>query len=131
MITAADVQMIRIADPGVVLPGIDTMTSDPDTTSTLLDVTATQDGAVLSGINFGTATLVKALKALLFFPAGGVRSAGSGSHPLPRLLQPSQRSQRQALVLRSGQRHDSLRGRGRKRGASFQRPRLRFPNRGE
>ena len=39
MITAADIQMIRNADPGAVLPGIDTMTGNPYATSTLLDVT--------------------------------------------------------------------------------------------
>ena len=78
MITPAEIQMIRNADPGVVLPGIDTMTGNPYATSSLLDVTkitqnthapyyyspsanivyVTQDGAVLSGINFGTATVV-------------------------------------------------------------------------
>src|SRR5579862_563498 len=78
MITAADVQMIRNADPGAVLPGIDTVAGNPYATSTLLDYTKitqnskapyyytpsrnavyiTQDGAVLSGINFGSATVV-------------------------------------------------------------------------
>ena len=78
MITAAEVQTIRNADPGAVLPGIDTMTGNPYATSTLLDVTkitqnssapysyspsrnivtVKQDGAVVSGINFGTATLI-------------------------------------------------------------------------
>ncbi len=78
MITPAEIQMIRNADPGAVLPGIDTMTGNPYATSTLLDVTkltqnskapyyyspslnivyVTQSGAVLSGINFGTATVV-------------------------------------------------------------------------
>ena len=77
MITAADIQMIRNADPGAVLPGIDTMTGNPYVTSTLLDVTkitqnskapyyyvpsrntvyVTQNDSVLSGINFGTATV--------------------------------------------------------------------------
>jgi hypothetical protein len=77
MITAADIQMIRDADPGAVLPGIDTMTGNPYATSSLLDVTkisqntkapyyyspsanivyVTQAGAVLSGINFGSATV--------------------------------------------------------------------------
>ena len=77
MITAADIQMVRNFDPGAVLPGIDTMTGNPYATSTLLDVTklthnssapyfytpsnntvtVTQAGAVLSGINFGTATV--------------------------------------------------------------------------
>ena len=77
MITAAEIQMIRDADPGAVLPGIDTPTGNPYATSTLLDVTkiaqnskapyyynpstndvyVTQAGAVLSGINFGSATV--------------------------------------------------------------------------
>jgi hypothetical protein len=77
MITAADIQTIRDNDPGAVLPGIDTMTGNPYAASSLLDVTkitqnnkapyyyspsknfvyVTQAGAVLSGINFGTATL--------------------------------------------------------------------------
>ncbi|MGH9678112.1 MAG: hypothetical protein ACRD36_13495, partial [Candidatus Acidiferrum sp.] len=77
MITAADIQMIRNADPGAVLPGIDTKTGNPDSTYSLLNVTkitqnskapyfyspyrntvfVTQNGAVLSGINFGTATV--------------------------------------------------------------------------
>ena len=39
MITAAEIQMIRNADPGAVLPGIDTKTGNPYATSTLLDVT--------------------------------------------------------------------------------------------
>src|SRR5271170_6434031 len=78
MITAADIQEIRNNDPGVVLPGIDTMTGNPYATSSLLDVTkitqktsapyyyspsanfvyVTQAGAVLSGINFGGATVI-------------------------------------------------------------------------
>ena len=77
MITAAEIQTIRDNVPGAVLPGIDTMTGNPYATSSLLDVTkitqnsrapyyyspsknivyVTQAGAVLSGINFGTATL--------------------------------------------------------------------------
>ena len=77
MITAAEIQMIRNLDPGAVLPGIDTTTGNPYATSTLLDftkitqsssapyfyspsrntVTVTQNNAVLSGINFGTATV--------------------------------------------------------------------------
>ena len=85
MITAADIQLIRNADPGGVLPDIYTVTGNPYATSTLLDVTkitqnstapyfytpsrntltVTQAGAVLSNINLGTATVVKALKALL------------------------------------------------------------------
>ena len=76
MITAAQIQTIR--DPGAVLPGIDTMTGNPYATSSLLDVTkitqnssapyhyipsknevvVTQAGAVLSGINFGDATVL-------------------------------------------------------------------------
>jgi hypothetical protein len=77
MITAAEIQTIRYNDPGAVLPGIDTMTGNPYATSSLLDVTkitqnsnapysyspsknmvfVTQNGAVLSGINFGGATV--------------------------------------------------------------------------
>jgi hypothetical protein len=78
MITAEDIQAIRDADPGAILPGIDTMTGNPYATSSLLDVTkitqnnkapyyydastnvvyVNQAGAVLSGINFGSATVV-------------------------------------------------------------------------
>jgi hypothetical protein len=78
MITAEDIQEIRDSDPGAVLPGIDTMTGNPYATSSLLDVTkitqkntapyyyspsnntvyVTQAGAVLSGINFGSATVI-------------------------------------------------------------------------
>ena len=78
MITAEDIQTIRNADPGAVLPGIDTMTGNPYATSSLLDVTkitqntrapyyyspsanivyVNQAGAVLSGINFGSATVI-------------------------------------------------------------------------
>ncbi len=78
MITAAEIQMIRNLDPGVVLPGIDTTAGNPYATSTLLDftkitqnssapyfytpsrntVTITQNNAVLSGINFGSATVL-------------------------------------------------------------------------
>ena len=77
MITAAEIQTIRDNDPGAVLPGIDTMTGNPYATSSLLDVTkitqnnnapyyyspstntvyVNQAGAVLSGINFGNATV--------------------------------------------------------------------------
>jgi hypothetical protein len=77
MITAAQIQTIRDNDPGAVLPGIDTMTGNRHATSSLLDVTkisqntkapyyyspsanivyVTQAGAVLSGINFGSATV--------------------------------------------------------------------------
>src|ERR1700679_340644 len=39
MITAEDIQEIRNAVPGAVLPGIDTMTGNPYATSSLLDVT--------------------------------------------------------------------------------------------
>jgi pantothenate kinase type III len=39
MITPAEIQMIRNADPTAILPGIDTMTGNPYATSTLLDVT--------------------------------------------------------------------------------------------
>jgi hypothetical protein len=78
MITAAEIQTIRYNDPGAVLPGIDTLTGNPDATSSLLNVTkitqnsnapyyyspsknmvfVTQNGAVLSGINFGSATVI-------------------------------------------------------------------------
>jgi hypothetical protein len=78
MITAADIQTIRNNDPGAVLPGIDTMTGNPYAASSLLDVTkitqnttapyyyspsqnivyVNQAGAVLSGINFGSATVI-------------------------------------------------------------------------
>jgi Right handed beta helix region len=78
MITAAEIKAIRDAVPGAVLPGIDTMTGNPYATSSLLDVTkitqnnkapyyyspsanivyVTQAGAVLSGINFGSATVL-------------------------------------------------------------------------
>jgi hypothetical protein len=78
MITAAEIQSIRNNDPGAVLPGIDTMTGNPYATSSLLNATkitqkttapyyyspsanivyVNQAGAVLSGINFGDATVV-------------------------------------------------------------------------
>jgi hypothetical protein len=78
MITAAEIQTIRNNDPGAVLPGIDTMTGNPYATSSLLGVTkitqnskapyyyspsrnivfVNQAGAVLSGINFGDATVI-------------------------------------------------------------------------
>jgi hypothetical protein len=78
MITAAYIQTIRHNHPGAVLPGIDTMTGNPYAASSLLDVTkitqkttapyyyspaanaviVTQAGAVLSGINFGDATVL-------------------------------------------------------------------------
>src|ERR1700722_19391799 len=78
MITAAEIQTIRNNDPHAVLPGIDTMTGNPYAASSLIDVTkitqnskapyyyspsrnivtVTQDGAVLSGINFGNATVI-------------------------------------------------------------------------
>jgi hypothetical protein len=78
MITAAEIQEIRNNDPDAVLPGIDTMTGNPYAASSLLDVTkitqkttapyyyspsrnaviVTQAGAVLSGINFGDATVL-------------------------------------------------------------------------
>lgn len=78
MLTAADIQTIRDNDPGAVLPGIDTMTGNPYAASSLLDVSkitqnttapyyyspttnivyVNQAGAVLSGINFGSATVM-------------------------------------------------------------------------
>ena len=78
MISSAEIQMIRNADPGAILPGIDTPTGNPDPASSLMsytqitqnakgapyyyvpannEVIVTQSGAVLSGINFGSATL--------------------------------------------------------------------------
>ena len=78
MATAAEIQLLRNADPGAVLPGIDTPTGNPLSSSSLLNYTqitqnakgspyyynpannevyVTQNGAVLSGINFGSATL--------------------------------------------------------------------------
>ena len=78
MATAAEIQLIRNADPGAVLPGIDTPTGNPLPSSSLLNYTnitqnakgtpyyynpatnqvyVTQNGAVLSGINFGSATV--------------------------------------------------------------------------
>ena len=78
MITAADIQKIRSADPGAVLPDIDTMTGNPYAASSLLNVKkitensqapydyspaanavyVNQAGAVLSGIDFGDATVI-------------------------------------------------------------------------
>jgi hypothetical protein len=78
MLSAEDIQEIRDNDPGAVLPGIDTTTGNPYATSSLLDVTkitqnntapyyyvpstntvyVRQNGAVLSGINFGSATVL-------------------------------------------------------------------------
>src|SRR5271167_3496861 len=78
MITSAEIQMIRNADPGGILPGIDTPTGNPDSASSLTsytqitqtskgapyfydaadnEVIVTGSGAVLSGINFGTASV--------------------------------------------------------------------------
>ena len=78
MATSAEIQMIRNADPGAILPGIDTPTGNPEPASALMSYTAitqnptgapyyynaannqvyvTQNGAVLSGINFGSATV--------------------------------------------------------------------------
>ena len=78
MISAAQIQMLRNADPGAVLPGIDTKTGNPLSASSMVGaaqltqsskapyyyspsrniVFVTQAGAVLSGINFGSATVV-------------------------------------------------------------------------
>ena len=77
MLSAADIQTIRDADPSAVLPGIDTMTGNPYATSSLLDLTkitqnskapfyysppqnavyVMQSGLVLLGSNFGDATV--------------------------------------------------------------------------
>jgi serralysin len=78
MITSADLQLIRNADPGAKLPGIDTPVGNPLPTKSLKSCTTItqnrfapiswnptnnavyvyQNGAVLSGINFGTASVV-------------------------------------------------------------------------
>ncbi len=78
MYTSAELQLLRDADPGAVLPGIDTPVGNPDPASSLLDYTAisqsrtapysynpannsvyvNQAGAVLSGINFGAASVI-------------------------------------------------------------------------
>lgn len=75
MIGASQLQLLRSADPGAVLPGIDTAVGNPDAASSLIDYTTltqstsapyhyspsankviiTQNGAVLNGINFGSA----------------------------------------------------------------------------
>jgi len=74
MLTSAQIQLIRNADPGVKLPGIDTPTGNPLSASSLVNYTqvsspaftynasnntvfVTQAGAVLSGINFGNASV--------------------------------------------------------------------------
>ncbi len=78
MATSAEIQLLRNADPGAVLPGIDTPTGNPLAASSLSSYTkitqnakgspyyynpatnevyVTQNGAVLSGINFGSATV--------------------------------------------------------------------------
>ncbi|HEY1453240.1 MAG TPA: M10 family metallopeptidase C-terminal domain-containing protein [Roseiarcus sp.] len=78
MITSAEIQTIRNADPGAILPGIDTQTGNPLPASSLINYTTItqiakgapyyynaasnavvvyQNGAVLSGINFGSASV--------------------------------------------------------------------------
>ena len=74
MLTSGEIQLIRNADPGVKLPGIDTPTGNPLSASSMVSCTqlsnpayyynannntvvVTQNGAVLSGINFGTASV--------------------------------------------------------------------------
>ncbi len=78
MITSAELQLLRNADPGAVLPGIDTPEGNQLAASSLKSVTSittnnigvpfyynpkynsvtvTQAGAVLNGYNFGTATV--------------------------------------------------------------------------
>jgi len=74
MLTSAEIQLIRNADPGAKLPGIDTPTGNPLPATSLVNITQdsnagfyynptnnmvfiTQNGAVLSGINFGTASV--------------------------------------------------------------------------
>ena len=39
MATSAEIQMIRNADPGAILPGIDTPTGNPDPASSLMSYT--------------------------------------------------------------------------------------------
>ena len=39
MTTSAEIQMIRNADPGAILPGIDTPTGNPDPASSLMSYT--------------------------------------------------------------------------------------------
>jgi hypothetical protein len=78
MLTSAEIQMIRNADPGAVLPGIDTPTGNPLPVSSLVDVKnflyypgcpyfynpitnavyVTKSGTVLNGINFGDLPVV-------------------------------------------------------------------------
>ncbi len=77
MITTAEMTMLRAADGNAPLPGIDTETGNQDSSTTLLQlnqlpilhgmpyyynaalntVTVLENGAVLNGINFGSATL--------------------------------------------------------------------------
>ena len=77
MYTSAELQMLRNADPGARLPGIETPTGNPLAAGSLTSylslttnghapyfydpihnrICVTQNGAVLSGINFGSATL--------------------------------------------------------------------------
>jgi hypothetical protein len=98
MITAADIQEIRNNDPGAVLPGIDTMTGNPYATSSLLDVTkitqnnkapiyyspstntvyVDQAGAVLSGINFGDASVLVNADDVTIKDCTFLGDAGSG-----------------------------------------------------
>ena len=77
MYTPAELQMLRAADPGAVLPGVDTAVGNPLAAGSLIPasqitrsasapylydavnnrVLVMQAGAVLSGINFGSATV--------------------------------------------------------------------------
>ena len=77
MYTSAELQLLRNADPGAVLPGVDTPEGNPLPVASLTPasqitqnqsapyfydpvsntVVVKQDGAVLSGINFGTASV--------------------------------------------------------------------------
>ena len=73
MYTSAEIALLRAADPGVVIPGIDTAGGDPLATASLKpvasisggafyvpssnEVIVNQAGAVLTGYNFGTATV--------------------------------------------------------------------------
>ena len=95
MITSAEIQTIRNADPGAILPGIDTETGDPLPASSLINYTTitqtskgapyfyepasntvvvTQNGAVLSGINFGSAMVLRTSRTITatIRRAGGV-----------------------------------------------------------
>ena len=56
MATAAEIQLIRNADPGAVLPGIDTPTGNPLPSSSLLDYTKITQNAKGSPYYYNPAT---------------------------------------------------------------------------